>query len=298
MTGKIYFPRSVYDQSFLTPVQAGRRITGGLSVLNRAGRGAFSKVWLPREIAIDPARAAEHRFEAEWVAIREVDIARQYGNHMIYDMKADASNQFKWTHFDHSRMTDDGYRLIVITMGVYEKPATHGDELQIFDQELRERVHQIASIMWDIERGNMMGDTLTRQLWFKGWSNQRIAPDIGLNLAGLDLFYNTKAWRTPSPRRKLNYQLTRKFLDIVGNLRRDHFHSDQVMFGIGLPEFYKGHQWIYLAEGEHKIWEFNNLIYSVFSKFDMWAVGGMGEQPTVMHLPSYRNRRNRQHTTR
>mgnify|MGYP003386488017 CR=1 FL=1 len=290
VTSKIYFPRSVADQTLLTPTQAGRRITGGLSVLNRAGRGAFSKIWVPRSVAENQALAANHQFEAEWVAVREVDIARQYGNHMIYDMKTDAGNQLKWTHFDHSRMTDDGYRLVVVTMGVYEKPAVRGDEWQIFDQELRERVQQIANIMWDVERGGLIGDALTRQLWFKGWNDQRVAPDIGLSLAGLDLFYNTKAWRTPSPTKRLNFQLTKKFLEIVGALRQDNFDSDQVLFGIHIPEFHKSNQWIYLAEGEHKIWEFNSLISSIYRGFDMWSVGGAGVQPTVMHLPTYRHR--------
>jgi hypothetical protein len=290
VTSKVYFPRSVYNQTMLSPAQAGRRITGGLSVLNRAGRGAFSKVWVPKAVAQDGELAANHQFDAEWVAVREIDIARQYGNHMIYDMKTDASNQLKWTHFDHSRMTDDGYRLVVVTMGVYDKPATRGDEWQIFDQNLRERMQQIVNIMWDVERGNLIGEALTRQLWFKGWNDKRIAPDIGINLAGLDLFYNKKAWRTPNPARKLNFDLTRKFLDIVGGLRQDNFDSDQVMFGIDIPEFHKSNQWIYLAEGDHKIWEFNSVIASIYRGFDMWAIGGHGVQPTVMHMPTYRHR--------
>ncbi len=295
---KILFPRSVHDQTILTPAQAGRRITGGLSVINRAGRGAFSKVWVPREVAEDAALAAQHKFEAEWVAVREVDIARQYGNHMIYDMKTDAGNQFKWTHFDHCRMTDDGYRLMIITMGVYERPAAHGDEWQIFDQTLRERMQQIANIMWDVERGDFLGDALSRELWFKGWNEKRMGPDIGINLAGLELFYNTKAWRTPNPQRRINYDLTKKFLDIVAGLRSDNFHSDQVLFGIHIPEFHKSNQWIYLAEGDHKIWEFNTVIASTYRMFDKWAIGGHGVQPTVMHLPTYRNRQRTQSSIR
>jgi len=270
------------------PAQAGRRITGGLSILNRAGRGAFSRVWLPKNVT--RSEAPGHNFQAEWVAIREIDIARQYGNHMIYDMDMQSSNQWKWIHYDHSRMSDDGYRFLVITMGVYEKPATHGDELQIFDQTLRERVQQIANMMWDIERGNMLSDALSRQLWFKGLNDQRIALDIGLNIAGLDLLYHAKNWKTQTPTRRLNYDLTKKFMDVVGTLRGDRFHSDQVMFGIDVPEFHKSNQWIYLADSEHKIWEFNKVIATTFSKFDICSTCGYGQQPTVMHLPTYRNR--------
>ncbi len=268
-------------------VAGGRRITGGLSVLNRAGKGGFSRVWLPRETVRDSSALAEHQFKAEWVAVREVDIARQYGNVMIYDMDVTKLHQ---TIRDHARMSDDGYRLVVVTMGVYEPGAVHGDELEIFDQSLRERVQQIVNIMWDVERGKQLSDDMTRDLWFKGWNEKRVAPDIGLNMAGLDLFYRQKSWRTPHPAKKLNYELTRRFLDIVADLRKQHFHSDQVMFGIDIPEFSDRHQWIYLANSDEKIWTFNSFIGDVFGKFDMWAVGGKGVQPSVSHLPTYRNR--------
>jgi hypothetical protein len=279
------FPRSVYEQNVRPG--AGRRITAGLTVLNRAGKGAFSRVWLPQDILRDVEKLAQHDFQAEWVAVREIDIARQYGNVMIYDM--DVTNLMK-TLRDHSRMTDDGYRMVVVTMGTYEPGATHGDELQIFDQELRDRVQQIVSILWDVERGQVMSDALTRQLWFNGWSDKRLFPDIGLNLAGLDLFYRSKSWRTPHPAKKLNYELTRKFLDLVGGLQREHFHSDQAMFGIELPEFSDRHQWIYLAPEDEKIWTLNSCISDVFGKFDMSAKGGIGVQATTMHLPTYRHR--------
>lgn len=286
------FPHSVYEQT-LRPATGGRRITAGLSVLNRAGKGAFSRVWLPREIVRDAERLAAHEFTAEWVAVREIDIARQYGNVMIYDMDV---TRLMRTLRDHARMTDDGYRLAIVTMGCYEPGAAHGDELQIFDQELRDRVQQIVSILWDVERGAQLSDALTRQLWFKGWSDRRLFPDIGLNLAGLDLFYRGKSWRAPHPAKKLNYELTRKFLDIVGSLRAKHFHSDQAMFGIELPEANNRNQWIYLAPEDEKIWLLNSCVRDVFGKFDIHAGGGIGIQPTTMHLPAYRHRQSVQKT--
>lgn len=286
------FPHSVFEQTFKSTAQAGRRITGGLSVLNRAGKGAFSRLWLPGEIARDEARLSTHEFQAEWVAVREVDIARQYGNVMIYDM--DVTNLHQ-TLRDHSRMTDDGYRLVVVTMGVYEQGAVYGDELRIFDQALRERVQQIVNIMWDIERGVQLSDVLSRGLWFRGWSEQRIFPDIGLNMAGLDLFYRQKSWRTPHPRKKLNYEMTRQFLDIVARLQRQHFHSDQVIYGIDIPTFRNRYQWIYLADPGERVWDLNEAVADVFEKFDMWAApGGFSVQPTVMHLPTYRHRQRAQ----
>lgn len=307
MGGKVYFPRSVQDQTILTKAQSGRRITAGLSVFNRAGRGAHSKVWLPRETAEKLQSADDFQFQADWVAIREVDVARQYGNYMIYDMVMEEFNRMKWTHFDHSRMTDDGYRMVYITMGVYETPTTpRGDELEIFDQELRERVQQIVSIMWDADRGSLLSDALTRQLWFKGWDRRRIAPDIGITLAGAEMFHNTKDWASSTYERhnsmdgwqkynrvtrRLNFEMTKKFLDVVGELRQGNFHSDQVMSGIEIPEFNKINQWIYLADPENKIYLFNNIINAIYSKFDMTAIAQRyGQQATVHHMPTYRNR--------
>ena len=291
MTLQRLFPRSVYEQNIRPGV--GRRITAGLSVLSRAGKGAFSRVWLPQNILRAAENLASHDFRAEWVAVREVDIARQYGNGMIYDMDV---TDLRQTLRNHARMTDDGSRLVVVTMGTYEPGAAHGDELQIFDQELRDRVQQLVSILWDVERGQLMSDALTRQLWFNGWSDQRLCPDIGLNLAGLDLFYRQKSWRTPHPAKKLNYELTRKFLDLVGALRRENFHSDQAMFGIELPAFSARNQWIYLAAGDEKIWTLNSALSDVFGKFDIHAKGGIGIQPTTTHLPTYRHRQQVQAT--
>jgi hypothetical protein len=290
------------DQTILTPAQSGKRITAGLSIFNRAGRGNISKVWLPSAVSANLESAAAHQFQADWVAVREIDIARQYGNHMIYDMVMEEFNRMKWTHFDHSRMTDDGYRMVYITMGVYETPTTsRGDELQIFDQELRERVQQIVSIMWDAERGNMLSDSLTRELWFKGWNDRRIAPDLGISLAGLELFYGSKDWKSNNTMdawnkynyvaRRLNFDLTKKFLDVVAQLRGGNFHSDQVTTGIEIPEFNKVNQWIYLADPESKIYLFNNVIHSIYSKFDMTPIAERyGQQPSVHHLPTYRRR--------
>ncbi|MEJ0063343.1 MAG: hypothetical protein WDO70_09120 [Alphaproteobacteria bacterium] len=289
-----YFPRSVHDLTIRAAANTGRRITAGLTVVNRAGKGARSRVWLPGDVTRDPEKLAAHEFKAEWVAVREIDIARQYGNDMIYDMDVESQNHLKWALYDHSKMTDDGYRMVVVTMGLYESSAMlrgGGDELQIFDRALRDRVQQIVNILWDMDRGTKLSDALNRQLWFKGWDEKLMLPDIGINLAGLDLLYRQKSWHTPNPVKKMNYTLTRKFLDLVGQLRRDNFHSDQVMFGIHIPEFDKSHEWIYLADGDQKIWEFNSVISSIYSKFDMWSVGsGYGVQPTVMHLPSYRHR--------
>ncbi len=106
----------------------------------------------------------------------------------------------------------------------------------------------------------------------------------------MDLFYRQKSWRTPHPVKKLNYELTRRFLAIIAGLRQEHFHSDQVMFGIDIPEFDDRYQWIYPADPEEKIWVFNSFIADVFGKFDIWAVGGHGVQASVSHLPTFRNR--------
>ncbi len=285
MTPHRYFPRSVYEQNLRH--DAGRRITAGLSVLNRAGKGAFSRVWLPQDIRRDTARLAQHEFKAEWVAVREIDIARQFGNHMIYDL--DVNNLMKALR-NHSRMADDGYRLVVVTMGTYEPGAAHGDELRIFDQELRDRVQQIVGILWDVERGQIMSDALTRQLWFNGWNDRRLFPDIGLSLAGMDLFYRQKSWRAPHPAKKLNYELTRKFLDLVGGLQRRNFHSDQALFGIELPKFSARNQWIYLPSGENTVRALHSTIRDVFSKFDIHTPDGVGMHPSATHLPAYRNR--------
>jgi hypothetical protein len=313
VSGKIYFPRSVQDQTIFPREQAGRKITAGLTVFNRAGRGTISRVWLPTPIMQDFDRASAHEFKVDWVAVREVDIARQYGNFMIYDMVMEEFNRMKWTHFDHSRMTDDGYRMIFVTMGTYEKPETcaAGDELKIFDEELRERVQQIVSIMWDNERGALAGDMLTRQLWFKGWDERRIAADIAISLAGAEMFHGTKDWASTRFKdnsamdgwhkynfvgRKLNFELTKKFLQAVAALQQHHFHSDQVMFGIELPEFKKINQWIYLADPENKIYLFNNIIAAIYDKFDMTSLAQVyGKQPTVHHLPTWRNRERVRH---
>ena len=104
------------------------------------------------------------------------------------------------------------------------------------------------------------------------------------------------------------HHLSKLFMSIIDDLPHEHIVHDTAV-GLQLPESINEQEWIYLAEGEDKLWCFQNLLNDLFRPFDGVSMGsidgradagaeikssmghmrGYGERITPQHESHYQN---------
>ncbi len=73
------------------------------------------------------------------------------------------------------------------------------------------------------------------------------------------------------------HRLAKRFFDIISLLPNEHL-SHETAIGLKLPEFGAKEEWIYLAQSDHTLTQFNQLMTHLFAPFDQVNMGGLHER--------------------
>ncbi|MDE2030036.1 MAG: hypothetical protein KGI97_05660, partial [Alphaproteobacteria bacterium] len=176
---------------FASPQPAGRKITMGFTYLQRIGKAATYDTWFPDELRrmIEAKRAkgwniGAEDFPAEWAAIRQFELLHESGNHKIYDLEPE---RLERATLDLSRsMRAGGYRITVATVGYYNPKG--GDELEILDQNLQERLAQMIHMLYLDEASAEANLSHMTALAARKWDYRQALPHVGMVLGAQSLF--------------------------------------------------------------------------------------------------------------
>ncbi len=283
--------RNLFD----SPQPAGRKITAGFTYLQRIGKAASFDVWLPDALRRDLARVEEERtvetkdFPAQWAAVRQIELLQESGNYKIYDL--DPSN-LQRTMLDLSRsMRAGGYRVTVATVGRYQETST-GDELEILDNRLQERIAQMIHMLYLDEASDQANADNASRLAARKWDYRQALPHIGLALGAGDLF-------RPEKKHTRQHKQARQFFDILHLLPQNHIVHDTVI-GLQLPELNGENEWNYIASSDETLGAFNRVLGDLFDKFNGISLSRLHEREgagaeikaSTLHLRGYGDRLN------
>ncbi|MDP9127991.1 MAG: hypothetical protein M3N08_07020 [Pseudomonadota bacterium] len=286
---------------FVSPPGAGRKITAGFSWMQRIGKSASMDVWFPeilrRELEAFIREGgvpnASH-FPGQWAAVRQFELLQEAGNYKIYDMDAEYMTR---TLVDLSRnMRAGGYRVTVATIGSYDDDHTAGDELEILDQRLQDRIARLTHMLYLEEQSAAVNKAIDRVIADERWDYQTALPHVGLTVNARNLFASLTSKTTPSEAGR-KHKLIGHFFDILSLLPQKHIIHDTAI-GLQLPESIAEHEWIYLAEGEMTLRAFNVLLGDLFRPFDKVSMAGIDGRAdasaevksTVQHMRGYGDR--------
>ena len=279
--------RSFFD----SPKPAGRVITAGFTYLQRIGKAASYEVWFPDALKqklnahlIAGQTVGAQQFPAQWAAVRQFELLQESGNHKIYDL--DPSN-LKRATLDLSRsMRAGGYRVTVATLGCYAETST-GDELEILDQHLQERIAQMIHMLYLDTQSDAVNTKIDEKLAAALWDYRVELPHVGMVLGASDLF-------TPEKAKSRAHKQARQFFDILTQLPQNHILHDTAI-GLQLPELSGENQWNYIASPEETLGAFNRVLNDVFDKFNHISLGRLHERAdatdeikaSTLHLRGY-----------
>jgi len=278
-------------QLFASPHPAGRQITAGFTYLQRISKAASYDVWFPDslkralETRLEAGQLMGHeQFPAQWAAVRQFELLQESGNHKIYDL--DPSNIQRAT-LDLSRsMRAGGIRITVATLGRYAETSL-GDELEILDHDLQERIGQMIHMLYldqQSEEENAMIDT---RLASHAWDYRTDLPHIGMVLGAQNLF-------RPQQALGRRHKQARRFFEIVGQLPHNHIVHDTAI-GLQLPELNGENHWNYIASSDETLASFNHVLRDLFDKFNGVSLSRLHDRedagaeikPSTFHMRSY-----------
>ncbi|MDR3424616.1 MAG: hypothetical protein P4M13_06000 [Alphaproteobacteria bacterium] len=269
---------------FDSPQPAGRKITAGFTYLQRIGKGATYDVWFPDALRreLDARSAAglalgSEQFPAEWAAVRQFELLQESGNHKIYDLDP---VMLQRSMLDLSRsMRAGGYRVTVATLGCYQDRQA-GDELEILDRSLQERIEQMIHMLYLDEASRQANAEADAKLAVQKWDYREALPHVGIVLGAQELFDQKEgeggkkgkgdkkggAGGAGMPVARKNKQ-AREFFKILGLLPQKHIIHDTAI-GLQLPELNGRNQWNYIAAPDETLAAFNRVLDDLFDKFN------------------------------
>lgn len=281
---------------FESPQPAGRKITAGFTYLQRISKAASFDVWFPDELKreIDTRLSSgkavgPEQFPAQWAAVRQFELLQESGNHKIYDLDPTYLTR---SILDLSRsMRAGGYRITVATLGRYSETGS-GDELEILDNRLQERIAQMIHMLYLEEPSTQANAENDAHLAEQRWDYRQDLPHVGMVLGACDLFCPQKA-------QSRSHKRAREFFDILNLLPQNHIVHDTVI-GLQLPELSGENQWNYIASPDETLAAFNIVLGDLFGKFDGISLSrlqgnddGVSEiKSSTLHLRGYGDRLN------
>jgi hypothetical protein len=269
---------------FDSPEPAGRKITAGFTYLQRISKAASFDVWFPdalkREIEVRQSRGlpiGAESFPAQWAAVREFDLLQESGNHKIYDL--DPTNMQRAT-LDLARgMRAGGYRVTVATVGRYQETGT-GDELEILDRNLQERLAQMIQMLYLNEASDQANADNDAKLEAQEWDYRQELPYVGMVLGAGDLF-------CPMQTLTRRHKQARQFFNVLGTLPQSHIVHDTAI-GLQLPELSGENQWNYIASPDETLAAFNRVLGDLFDA-PTFHLRGYGDRLSESSDRFYRN---------
>ncbi len=262
---------------FASPQPAGRKITAGFTYLQRISKAANFDIWFPDELKEKLVQIHEinaTHFPAQWAAVRQFELLQESGNHKIYDL--DPENMKRAT-LDVSRsMRAGGYRITVATIGTYHETSM-GDELEILDHNLQERIGQMIHMLYLDSQSDEENTRNKAALADRTWDLRKTLPHIGMVLGARDLFYPADVEDEKSRDKKdgkkggsdavsmtsRKHRNAQQFFDILNTLPQNHIVHDTVI-GLQLPELNGVNQWNYIAAPDETLAAFNRVIGDLF----------------------------------
>jgi hypothetical protein len=282
------FNRQLFD----SPQPAGRKITAGFTYLQRIAKAGNFDVWFPEalkkrleaRIAAGQIIGSEH-FPAQWAAVRQFELLQEAGNHKIYDLDPSLIQR---ATLDLSRsMRAGGIRITVATLGYYEETAS-GDELEILDTRLQERIANMINMLYldaQSDEENALNDT---KLATHTWDYRNDLPHIGMVLGARDLFQPTLEEEQEKKRKgkkdgssgasaiAKKHKLAKQFFEILNTLPQSHIVHDTAI-GLQLPELNGENQWNYIASPDETLAAFNRVMGDLFDKFNGLSLSRLHE---------------------
>jgi len=282
---------SLSQSFFHSPPAAGRKITAGFTYIQRIGKAANFDVWFPGFLkhelearsAAGRAISVEH-FPAQWAAVREFELLQESGNHKIYDL--DPANIHRAVRDLSVGMRAGGYRITVATMGCYQESET-GDELEILDHTLQERISQMIHMLYLDVQSDEINEKIAQKLKTHQWDYRQALPHIGMVLGAHDLFCpanDDKKKETKKDKTKgmldadCGYKNAKQFFDILGQLPPSHIIHETAV-GLQLPEFNNVNQWNYIASSDETLAAFNRVLGDLFHRHTL-HLRGYGDRMT------------------
>ena len=285
---------SLGRQLFDSPQPAGRRITAGFTYLQRISKAASFDVWFPetlkRQLSARKASGKSigaEQFPAEWAAVRQFELLHESGNHKIYDLDPTYLTR---TTLDLARsMRAGGYRITVATLGCYQETST-GDELEILDRELQERIAQMIQMLYLEQNSDQANAENDAHLAAQKWDYRQDLPHVGMVLGAGELFkrfsevedlddededYDYRKRRkkgggtggSARVQAARKHKQAREFFKILGLLPQNHIVHDTAI-GLQLPELNGRNQWNYIASPDETLGAFNRVLNDLFDKFN------------------------------
>lgn len=251
------------------PDRAGRRILCGFSFLQRIGKAATTSFWFPADSPSHalrddpkPSRALLRALAPDWAAVLHYDIFRDANNLAIYDLEVDNLNR---AYPYLMKMRGGGYRLSVITLGVYTPGARH-DAQKDLDVRLRESIAQLINMMYLQEPSRALTALETAAIAQDRWTLEGSLPHVALTLGAADLFRRQRT--------SLRTALESRFFDLLARLPRAQLTSDMNV-GLMLPALSDQRQWTYIPRKDEQFFLFQRALTDVFQTADWMSLEGL-----------------------
>lgn len=232
---------------------AGRTILAGFSYLQRIGKGARTRFWMPSFLASSAV---------EWAAVRSFDLVQESGNLVIDDLDV---TDMRRAMNAWMRMRGGGCRIVVATLGRYGG-AGGQDALALLDSKLQEEITRMIHFLYLEEWSKTL--TQAHAIGIKGgaWSCADRLPHVAQALAEKRLF---------KPERQTAQE--RAFFSLLEALPARHIVQEEAV-GLALPDATKEKNWVYLAKEEHRAPSFFGAIGSVIGEAVLFQPRGHGER--------------------
>jgi len=236
----------------------GRVITFGYSQIQKVAGGATINLWRPRDLP-EQYRKAD---KLEWAAIRQVEILQEGSHIELWDLNAhELWESFKYFRVGRAR----GCRLAIVVAGVYKKPVNE-DHLSSFDKELRERLQNMAGMLWLDELGKLYTQELKEHLEKSSWNVTKSLPHVGTALNAIQVF------RRDNP--KFSGQLSQSrdainFFTQLEGLSMEEGPKHDVMVGLKLPQHQADNDIDWGPTAEFSRMPFNSALKSIFNTFGL-----------------------------
>lgn len=253
---------SSHPRFFVAP-PAGRRITACFSYMQRIGKGARTRLFLPDERPMEGV---------EWAAVRQIEILQEAGNLAVDDLEVgDIKRSFQaW-----AKMRAGGYSVAVLTLGHY---ADGADDLDRLDQKIQEEITQLINFLYLAAPSEEESGARRAALETGAW-------DLTENLPGVAMALNERNLFRPEAQKAAE----NAFFEILGKLPAARLLHD-VAVGLALPDATKEKNWIYLSKGEHRAAAFFGALGETLGE-TIYAqpMRGHGDRLTPAHQARFRD---------
>lgn len=210
---------------FFSAPPTGRRITACFSYMQRIGKGARTRLWLPDDF---PAE------NVEWAAARQFDLLQEAGNLSIDDLEV---GEIKRSFQAWGKMRAGGYSVAVLTLGHY---APGADDLDRLDQKIQDEITRMIHFLYLADASESLNKARKTAFGEDRWNLKKSMPHVAMALNERGLF-----------KPKTQRLAEETFFAILEKLPRNRILHDTAV-GLALPDASKEKNWIYIAKGEHR----------------------------------------------